>query len=286
VATCLYCANLADSQEHLFPHWINEVLGYDEPTYLFLGDYGWKRDRPATYKLRVVCETCNNGWMSKIEKEARPILTPMILGQSSHLDVAQQRTIAAWALSRAVIGEHLPQPHVWIPDAHRYWLRDHLEPPPQVNVVAATTDGLWWQPGPDRVGNVHFSHGAMAPNVDQTHLSPILVKGAVIGYNATIIIRHLALQVSCNIIEGGRLSYSTELSRFLTEVWSDPMSVDWPARPAMARPQVEHLITAWRGVAPFKTPWTPTEAVDELANRPNRKARRAAERAKKRRQGI
>ena len=35
-----------------------------------------------TKKLRVVCETCNNEWMSEIEDRVKPILAPLILGQS------------------------------------------------------------------------------------------------------------------------------------------------------------------------------------------------------------
>jgi hypothetical protein len=55
VPTCLYCSNAADSGEHLFPDWLNKVLGYDEPTFLFLGPKGWKSEKPATLKVRVVC---------------------------------------------------------------------------------------------------------------------------------------------------------------------------------------------------------------------------------------
>jgi hypothetical protein len=278
---CLFCPNKADSREHLFPDWLNEVLGYVEPTYLFLGKKrGWRSDKPATHKLRVVCEVCNTGWMSGIERAAQPILTPMILGQPRHLTIDEQRTIATWAFSRTVVGEQLSRSNVAIPEADRLWLRDHHEPPPHARVFAAGTDGRWWLPGSGRVGNVHFSATKMIANLDQTHISPALAKDALVGYSATILVRHLALQVVATVLEGGGLAHPAELAPFLVQIWPAQVPVDGPFV-VMTRPEVEHLIATWRGDAPYTTPWVPSEVVAELANRPNRSARRAARRAKK-----
>ena len=286
MTTCLYCPNRANSKEHLFPDWLNEVLGYVHPTLLFLGKTrGWRSDKPATHKLRVVCETCNNGWMSDIEDAAKPILTPLVLGQPSHLDVNQQQVVATWAFSRAIIGEQLSPDLKGIPADHRQWLFEHHEPPPQVRVFAAATDGLWWLPGEGQGrGNVHFSGKKMLSNKDQTHISPSLVAGALVGYAATILVRHLALQVVANILDGGALAYPADLAPFLTEVWpTTTIPMTWPPATVMSRQEVEHLIDAWRGDAPPARLWVPDETVVELATRPNRKARRAAERGKKQR---
>jgi hypothetical protein len=218
--------------------------------------------------------------MSDIEKEAKPVLTPMILGQSCRLEVAHQRTIAKWAFARAVIGEHLPGRQFAIPHAHRDWLRDHDEAPSQAHVVVAATDGNWWLPGNGRVGNVHFSNGMMVANADHTHVSPTLVKGAVVGYYATILIRHLALQVVGTVVIGGGFAHPAPLVPFLTEVSGATTAVDWPAASPMSRPEVEHLIGAWRGDAPYRTPWVSSERVDQLADGSNRKTRRATKRRK------
>ena len=37
-----------------------------------------------TKKIRVVCGTCNNGWMSRLETAAAPLLTPLIYRQLMH----------------------------------------------------------------------------------------------------------------------------------------------------------------------------------------------------------
>lgn len=48
-------------------------------------------------KLRIVCEKCNNGWMSGLQKKTKPILTAFIEGNWRKLTPAEQRTLAAWA---------------------------------------------------------------------------------------------------------------------------------------------------------------------------------------------
>jgi hypothetical protein len=45
-------------------------------------------------KLRVVCEPCNNEWMSVIENDAKRVVLPMMLGQSLFLEEAAQPPLA------------------------------------------------------------------------------------------------------------------------------------------------------------------------------------------------
>jgi len=291
-ATCLFCDSDADSREHLFPDWLNDVLGYVHPTLLFSGDREWKADRPASHKLRVVCQRCNNGWMSRIEKNAQPVLTPLILGQGHQIGSDQQAMLARWAYSRAVVGEQLAE---WpddqrIPEGHRLWLPNYNEPPLSVEVFAGTTDGQWWMPVEGQVGNVHFSQTKMIANEDQRdpvfagdrHLASRVAADPLVGYSATILIRHLALQVVGSLVEGASFNYPHPLKSYLTRIWPVGATIDWPSKPAMDRPVVEALIAVWRGDAPLVTPWAAPERVEALANMPNRKARRAAARAQKR----
>ncbi|MER3424998.1 MAG: hypothetical protein C4293_18980 [Nitrospiraceae bacterium] len=39
----------------------------------------------SAQKVGNVCATCNNGWMSRLEDDLKPILTPMIIGNSISL---------------------------------------------------------------------------------------------------------------------------------------------------------------------------------------------------------
>ena len=48
---------------------------------------------------RVVCAKCNNGWMSKLETEAKPLLSRMLfdLRHATNLGKAEQNTLTFWA---------------------------------------------------------------------------------------------------------------------------------------------------------------------------------------------
>lgn len=66
----------------------------------------------------VVCETCNNGWMSRLETAAQPLLVSMIQGaESVILDAENQRTVTAWATKTAMVFEHT----LSLPTADIYW---------------------------------------------------------------------------------------------------------------------------------------------------------------------
>lgn len=47
-------------------------------------------------RLRVVCEPCNNGWMSRLQSQTKPILL-RLLNDNWSLTVSEQNTLAAWA---------------------------------------------------------------------------------------------------------------------------------------------------------------------------------------------
>ena len=56
--------------------------------------------------IRTVCADCNSGWMSSIEEMTRPVLEPLIRGQSSFLDQKAQKTLATWSAMKTMIAEY------------------------------------------------------------------------------------------------------------------------------------------------------------------------------------
>jgi len=60
------------------------------------------------WKARVVCENCNNTWMSNIEKDhAQPALTPLITGEFNiPIDRERAHSISLFAFKTAVIMDH------------------------------------------------------------------------------------------------------------------------------------------------------------------------------------
>lgn len=69
----------------------------------------WWTSNHLDLTAKVVCETCNNGWMSDIENDhAKPALTPLILSDSEQILTAQKiASIAVFMFKHAVIGHFM-----------------------------------------------------------------------------------------------------------------------------------------------------------------------------------
>ena len=71
--------------------------------------------------FREVCTSCNTGWMEQLERAARPVLEPMLLGAapgtSRVLNPDQQAILATWAVKTSLLltlSEFRGQDHGWI----------------------------------------------------------------------------------------------------------------------------------------------------------------------------
>lgn len=107
------------SKEHFWPDWMRSLLSrevanshisevrtsqFKEPPVLTKRQ---ERQGPVSSKrIRVVCKTCNNGWMSQLESEAKPILLSLINSGRKVLSQRETSILARWAVTKAVVGEH------------------------------------------------------------------------------------------------------------------------------------------------------------------------------------
>lgn len=58
-----------------------------------------------TLPIRCVCRECNNGWMSRLENEAKPILERMLDDRPVGLDLAQRAIVGMWSMKTAMVLE-------------------------------------------------------------------------------------------------------------------------------------------------------------------------------------
>lgn len=139
---CVFCGATPLTKEHLWPDWMRRQLATSERF-----DYRLEQEEdgvetrdlsfsspPFTQTVRVVCATCNNGWMSAIEADAKPILEQLTEARGRHLHRAEQRKLAAWAFLKAIVFDHLHPSELSIPIGHREQLYSQREPP---------TSGVW-----------------------------------------------------------------------------------------------------------------------------------------------
>jgi hypothetical protein len=133
---CVFCGNagVKFTKEHVFSDWINKVTGLSSILALNFDQDCVRREwkmKKLDHTVRVVCEHCNSGWMSReLEVPAKRLLTPMLLGQPQHANLGheRQRLIAAWSLKTALMIEQTsPRDLVFPPSDYKH-LINHREP--------------------------------------------------------------------------------------------------------------------------------------------------------------
>ena len=117
-----FCGGFKMSREHLFPNWLKKRFPRDDKTTHTTASFEWPeniitkepmerrqhgRGHVGSLKVKVVCETCNSGWMSALEEPTKPVLTPLITGERSDLPTKVQLTLATWATKTSMTAEHL-----------------------------------------------------------------------------------------------------------------------------------------------------------------------------------
>jgi hypothetical protein len=101
---CIFCGRLELCEEDLIPRWLDKYYSSKKVggKVLRVGTIAGKPQPQRRYdkmrvKVRAVCPTCNNGWMSRLEQQVQPILARMVFnGPPSRLRQDDQKLLAAW----------------------------------------------------------------------------------------------------------------------------------------------------------------------------------------------
>lgn len=116
---CTFCAGRANSDEDVIPKWVLRLLRKQDGERVPMRTYRFGKpphDRlvaNSALKVGSVCRGCNSGWMSRLEEDVKPILTPMILGNSVKLTVRQQERLTTWMTKCAIIYESMASGEVF-----------------------------------------------------------------------------------------------------------------------------------------------------------------------------
>jgi hypothetical protein len=117
---CVFCqrSGVTMSQEHVFSKWLNHIFtGGPEPCRFrkfFIpqdGKIGILESRDWTagpddtmLTFGRVCKECNEGWLSRLETEAAPVLKPLIAGDRQVvLSVPDQLVILRWTMKTGLM---------------------------------------------------------------------------------------------------------------------------------------------------------------------------------------
>jgi hypothetical protein len=151
---CIFCGDSGLSSEHVWPRWGKPYVGASglQPHERILEVAGRPTARD-TYdaevfdqKVRAVCERCNNGWMSRLEQRAKPLLLDLMAGRAHVLTRSDQQTLAVWAAKTTfVANETFPHPTGIAGEQRRYLARMGAPPPRSIVMWVGAYAGA--QPG-------------------------------------------------------------------------------------------------------------------------------------------
>jgi hypothetical protein len=147
--TCIFCDESLTgnrSEEHCIPRWLIEHLGLRDDQIL-LGvaqtannEILESRHQPVgNFVEGRVCGTCNNGWMNRLENEARPILKSLVDGKIPIFNTTPEEKlkIGRWAAKTAYAVSHAsPLQKLPLPSHLRFMKDNNGEIPPRVGVFA------------------------------------------------------------------------------------------------------------------------------------------------------
>ena len=104
---CVFCGSADLTREHVLPDWLTEIGLDPEPSIHHVGPLNrrpreWSA-RPFATTVKMVCASCNNGWLSQLEGAAKPVIAPLIRGEGRRLPFEDQALIAAWTCKTALV---------------------------------------------------------------------------------------------------------------------------------------------------------------------------------------
>jgi len=89
---------------------------------------------PKSRRVKIVCQRCNNEWMSILQDRAKPLLLPLMKGEKTTLNEQKQKIIAAWAAMTVINAEYITPGRAAISVVYRRHLFQHKEAPPRIRI--------------------------------------------------------------------------------------------------------------------------------------------------------
>jgi hypothetical protein len=166
---------------HAFPHpkkiaRTGSLGPSDFPTDLLVGKTGRRE------KVTVLCEVCNNRWLSQIESRVKPKLLAWMSGLHGSLAVHDQQLIAFWAVKTALMVQLVSEPAKRVIPMRFYKeLHDARDHPP---------DGMyvWLGLRQARLPGIYYRHRDITKSL--TNMNPRS------AFQADLIIHRVLIRVS------------------------------------------------------------------------------------------
>ncbi|MCX6543880.1 MAG: hypothetical protein NTV05_05645 [Acidobacteria bacterium] len=225
---CMFCDRPASSKEDAWPLWLVRMFPASagvmvESHRKETGHAEW-RQYGHFAKARFACESCNNGWMSNLENQAKPIIQALLSDTPVTFSGNQREIAARWTLKTAMVFEAVGG-RGW------FYTREERAVVRSGHIPAGYT--AFWA---SRCMNLPGAYSAANNMFESADLS----RSGVHGHVTTLAIGTLALQVitvrpsvavplnAVITIDGGNLE---PWPRTALQLWPPTIEFEWP--PAM-----------------------------------------------------
>lgn len=238
------------TKEHIFANWLRAIFPRDASTTHTHGTIVWpvagsppagpvtsaarKQGHSGSRKVRVVCDSCNNGWLSTaVEDVTRPILEPRIQGQGGSINPQEQRLLATWAAKTVMTAEYVKPGKPVVHQAERTSLKDNLSPPAGWYIWLTSYSGNQWRD----LGIFQHASELEIPAVDNTAATGHNLELTFIGIGQLMfLVMNSSWQHIRDILEGmGAPGFN--------RIWPNPAAtIQWPTA-ALTDVEAEYFTT-------------------------------------------
>jgi hypothetical protein len=222
MADCAFCErDRVLTREHLWADWLREMAPDNTagPHVMADGDdvqRVWDAQM-FSHTVRCVCADCNNGWMSELEDEVKPVLTPLLKNHRTTLSREDQLLLATWAMKTGLV--HQGRDRVTrMPAEHFRYLYEHRRPPRDVVVTMAAYAGRRY---PAFAGH-HLKTLKVQAGTGQTLETKM--------YFSTVSVGHVAFQIFGHGIRNAvGLRPKNWKEKYVSVIWPDiEAPLTWP----------------------------------------------------------
>jgi len=236
---CIFCGQTGLSKEHIWSAWTYALVptikdghhtrgvvqsAKDDPKKIYIESLRNHNGSTNTVKLHVVCKRdCNNGWMSRLDERAKPILSPLIMGQPAVLSVESQTVVAAWAAMKMMVSEFSRRIDVSTAQDERTFLMKELRPPPNWKIWIAHTQSEKWR-------SAYYRNSSMVGRLNEAGV-PVAHEGSLRKNTQSISIGigQLFISAISSNVPGVEFHAPADAKRHIRQIW--PAAVGgcfWP----------------------------------------------------------
>jgi hypothetical protein len=215
--SCIFCGERTLSREDAWPLWLmqrfpNNKVGIMEAQRGKKELQTWNQKNPRL-KVKFVCPLCNNGWMSQLEGQVKPVVEALLSPESTLIDSQKQASLGVWSVKNAMVFEALRDDRSWFYlSTERRTLKETLTPPVKTFVWIAKC-----------VENNNLS-------CEGHNLTGIAIESSnpVSAYVTTMTFGALAIQVLSVRLQESNMQYSQVISNLRSGPWDQATLSIWP----------------------------------------------------------